>query len=71
MFDAVGPITHISEEAAKGQLTPKTAVEAAQTALKLLGNASMQVKQECYRCAIKSMNTNSHTQVSLNSPKCM
>ena len=56
MLDAVGPITHILEEAAKGQLTPKTAVEAAQTALKLLGNALMQVNQECRRCAIESLN---------------
>ena len=44
------------EEAAKGQLTPKTAVEAAQTALKLLGNASMQVNRESRRCAIESLN---------------
>ena len=42
MLDAVG----------EGQLTPKTAVEAAQTALKLLGNASMQVNRERGRCAI-------------------
>ena len=56
MLDAVGPITHILEEAAKGQLTPKTAVEAAQTALKLLGNASMQVNRKRRRCAIESLN---------------
>ena len=57
MLDEVGPITFIPEEAAKGQLTPKTAVEAAQTPLKLLGNASMQFnRDQRQRCIIESMN---------------
>ena len=37
---AVGLIAHILEEATMGQLTPKTAINACQTPLKLLGNAS-------------------------------
>jgi len=41
MLDAVGPITHILEEAATGQLTSKMALEAAQSALKFLGYAHM------------------------------
>ena len=56
MLDAVDLITHILEEAAKGQLTPKTAVEAAQTTLKLLSNTLMQVNWECRRYAIESLN---------------
>ena len=45
-LDAVGPLTHILEEAAKGELTQKAALEAAQTALKLLGNASALASRE-------------------------
>lgn len=46
MLDAVGPMTFILEEAAKSQLNQKTALEAAQTALKLMGNASVHANQE-------------------------
>ena len=38
-LDAVGPISHLLEAAFEGELTQKAAIEAAQTALKLLGNA--------------------------------
>ena len=46
MLDAVGPISTILEEAAKGTLSVKTAIEAAQTALKFLGNTSMRINRE-------------------------
>ena len=46
MLDAVGPISTILEEAAKGTLSVKTAIEAAQTALKFLGNTSMRINKE-------------------------
>ena len=56
MLDAVGPISTILEEAAKGMLSIKTATEAAQTALMFLGNASMQINRERRRIAIEAMN---------------
>ena len=56
LLDAVGPITYILEEATKGQLTQKSAMEAAQTALKLMGNASMQANRERRKNAIQCMN---------------
>ena len=56
MLDAVGPLTHILEEAAKGELTQRSAVDAAQTALKLLGNASAHASRERRKIAIQSMN---------------
>ena len=46
LLDAVGPITHILEEASKGQLTLKSTIEAAQIPLKLLGNAYMHLNRE-------------------------
>ena len=55
-LDAVGPISFILEEAAKGQLNQKSAIEAAQTALKLLGNASMHASRERRKNALQSMN---------------
>lgn len=57
MLDAVGPITHILEEAAKGELSQKSAMEAAQTALKLLGNASVQASRDRRKLALKSLNS--------------
>ena len=57
MLDAVGPITHLLEEAVTGQLSQKGAIEAAQTALKFLGNASVQSCRERRRNALQSMNT--------------
>ena len=57
MLDAVGPITHVLEEAVKGQLTQKCAIEAAQTALRLLGNASVHSCRERRKNALQSMNT--------------
>ena len=57
MLDTVGPITFILEEAAKGQLTPKVAIEAAQTALRLLGNATMHTNRERCRNTLQHMNS--------------
>ena len=56
LLDAVGPITYLLEEATKGELNQKKAVEAAQTALKLLGNASAHVNRERRRNALQDMN---------------
>lgn len=55
-LDAVGPLTYILETAAKGELTQKAAMEAAQTALKLLGNASMHANRDRRKAALQSMN---------------
>lgn len=57
LLDAVGPITTILEGAAKGELTQKSVLDAAQTALKLLGNASAHMSQERRRNALQSMNS--------------
>ena len=57
MLDAVGPLCFILEEASKGQLPPKATVEAAQTALHLLGNASANISRERRRAAITNMNS--------------
>ena len=57
MLDAVGPITYLLEEAVTGQLSQKGAIAAAQTALKFLGNASVQSCQERRQNALQSMNT--------------
>ena len=56
LLDAVGPTIHILEEAAEGELTQKSALEAAQTALKLLGNVSANISREHRKNAIQSMN---------------
>ncbi len=56
MLDAVGPMTKILEEAASGQLAPKLAVEAAQSALKFLGNAHSHANRERRRNALGNMN---------------
>ena len=45
LLDAVGPLSFILEEARKGQLPPKATLEAAQTALCLLGNASANISR--------------------------
>ena len=57
LLDAVGPLSFILEEASKGQLPPKAALEAAQTALYLLGNASANISRERRRTAIANMNS--------------
>ena len=57
MLDAVGPITFILEEAVKGQLNQKSAIEAAQTAICLLGNASVNASRDRRNNALQSMNT--------------
>ena len=46
LLDAVGPLCFILEEARKGQLPPKATVEAALTALHLLGNASANMSRK-------------------------
>ena len=57
MLDAVGPVTYILESAVKGELTQKAAIiEAAQTALKLLGNASGNANRERRKSALQSLN---------------
>lgn len=56
LLDAVGPLSFILEEARKGQLPPKATVEAAQTALRLLGNVSANISRERRRAAIANMN---------------
>ncbi len=56
MLDTAGPLTFILEEAAKGKLSQKVAVEAAQTALKLLGNASAHASRVRRKNAIQGMN---------------
>ena len=53
MLDAVGPMTYILEEAVKGQLNQKSAIETAQTALRLLGNASVHASRERRKNALK------------------
>ena len=57
MLDAVGPMTYILEEAVKGQLNQKSVIEAVQTALRLLGNASVHASRERRKNALQSMNT--------------
>ena len=52
----MGPITFILEEAAKGHLDQKFAIEAAQTILKLLGNVSMHASWERRNNALQNMN---------------
>lgn len=44
------------EEASKCQFTPKNAFEAAQTALRLLGNASSNISCERRKAALSSLN---------------
>ena len=56
MLDVVGPVTYILEEVVKGQLNQKSVINTAQTALYLLGNASMHANRERRRNAIQSMN---------------
>ena len=56
LLDAVGPLSFILEEANKGQLPPKATMEAAQTALRLLGNASANISRKRRRAAITNMN---------------
>ena len=57
LVDAVGQLSFILEDTSKGQLPPKVALEAAQTALCLLGNASANISRERRRTAIANMNS--------------
>lgn len=56
-LDIVGPTSFVLDEAAKGQLDQKSAIEVARMALKLLGNASMHASQEKRKNASQNMNT--------------
>ncbi len=56
VLDAVGPLAAILEEAAKGNLSPRVAVEAATTSLRLLGNASANLSQERRRRIVVDLN---------------
>ena len=56
LLDVNGLISFILEEAAKSQLNQKSAIEAALTELKLLGNASMHASQERRKNALQNMN---------------
>ena len=58
VLDAVGPLAFILESAVQGTLTHASAVEAAQTALKLLENASGLLAMERRRNALSDMNPN-------------
>ena len=56
VLDAVGPLTFILEAAAQDKLTMVDAVDAAQTALKLLGNASCHLAMERRRNVLTDLN---------------
>ena len=56
-LEALGPITFILKEAVKGQLNQKLAIEVAQTALRFLGNASVNASSERRKSALQNMNT--------------
>ena len=55
-LDPVGPLTFILEEGRKGTLTKEDAAEAAETALSLIGHASMAFNQERHKKALLEMN---------------
>jgi hypothetical protein len=55
-LDAVGPLTTILEEAENGRLTEETAITATRTALRFIGNASVQMARERRKRAISEMN---------------
>ncbi len=58
LLDTVGPLASILEDASTGELTMKGTVDAVQTALKLLGNASMSLNRERRKNVIRDLNTN-------------
>ena len=55
-LDAVAPLVHILEEAQRGSLTVKTAVDAASAALALLGNASAHMTCERRKRVLRDLN---------------
>ena len=55
-LDAVAPLVHILEEAQRGSLTVKTAVDAAGAALALLGNASAHMTCERRKRVLRDLN---------------
>ena len=55
-LDAVAPLVHILEEAQRGSLTVKTAVDAAGAALALLGNASAHMTGERRKRVLRDLN---------------
>ena len=56
LLDAVGPLTFLLEELDKGTLTPQTTREAAQTALRLLGNASCHISADRRKNVLGDLN---------------
>ena len=60
VLDAVAPLVHIMNEAQQGTLSVEKMVEAAKTALSLLGNASTHVSRERRKKAILSLNKKLH-----------
>ena len=60
VLDAVAPLVHIVNEAQQGTLSVEQMVEAAKTALSLLGNASAHVSRERRKKAILSLNKKLH-----------
>ena len=55
-LDAVGPLTFLQEELEKGTLTPQTTREAAQMALRLLGNASCHISADWRKNVLGDLN---------------
>ena len=55
-LDAVAPLVHILEEAQRGSLTVKTAVDAAGAALAYLGNASAHMTCEPRKQVLRDLN---------------
>ena len=56
LLDAVGPMAYLLEEATNKTLTLENAVEAAQMALKLLGNASGHIATERRKSVLTNLN---------------
>ena len=56
VLDAVGPLTHIVEQAQQGSLIPDTAAEAATQALRFLGNASASISLDRRRQVAEHIN---------------
>ena len=60
VVDAVAPLVHIVEEAAKGTLNGEKASEVAKAAISLLGNASAHISRERRKKVITSLNKRFH-----------
>ena len=60
ILDALAPLVHIVEETQKGAMLGDQAVDAAKTALSLLGNASAHVSRERRKKVILPLNKKVH-----------